>query len=385
MMFIHQTVKRNPKLIETSFKLHEEAKVLPDTYIIDVDTFLANSKKILDEANGLGIDLYFMLKQVARNPYLGKELVKMGYKGAVVVDFKEALIMKKYNIPIANIGHLVQTPKALLKEFVDYGVDYMTVFSLDKIKDINEAAKALNKKQKLLLKVVGDNDMIYSGQIAGFRLNELDSLIDEVKKLDNVIIDGVTSFPCFLYDEEAETINPTNNFNTLFEAKKILNDKGISISNINAPSTTSVMTLKKMEGYGIKSAEPGHGLSGTTPLHAYKDLDEIPCVTYVSEVSHNFDHKAYVYGGGRYRRSHVKEALVGNSIKYDYYDVIAPSDESIDYYFGLNKEAKVNDTVIMAFRFQMFVTRANVCLVKGIQDGNVEVIGTYTSLGELYG
>lgn len=39
----------------------------------------------------------------------------------------------------------------------------------------------------------------------------------------------------------------------------------------------------------------------------------------------------------------------------------------------------------MAFRFQMFVTRANVCLVKGIQDGNVEVIGTYTSLGELYG
>lgn len=174
--------------------------------------------------------------------------------------------------------------------------------------------------------------MIYSGQTAGFRLNELDSLIDEVKKLDNVIIDGVTSFPCFLYDEEAETINPTNNFNTLFEAKKILNDKGISISNINAPSTTSVMTLKKMEGYGIKSAEPGHGLSGTTPLHAYKDLDEIPCVTYVSEVSHNFDHKAYVYGGGRYRRSHVKEALVGNSIKYDYYDVIAPSDESIDYY-----------------------------------------------------
>ena len=64
------------------------------------------------------------------------------------------------------------------------------------------------------------------------------------------------------------------------------------------------------------------------------------------------------------------------------YQVIPPTDESIDYYFGLDREANVSDTVIMAFRFQIFVTRSDVVLVKGIQKGNAEIIGIYNSLGE---
>lgn len=383
-MFIRQLKERNPNLIEAGFILHEEGLILPDTYVIDVDTLIDNAKKILGEANNLNIDLYFMLKQIGRNPYIAKELVKLGYKGAVVVDYKEALVMKKNNIPISNLGHLVQTPKSLLREFIDYGVDYMTVFSLDKIKDINNEAKKLNKVQKILLKVVGNKDIIYSGQEAGFRLDELNDLVDEVTKLNNVIIDGVTSFPCFLYNDEINDIKATNNFSTLFEAKKILKDKGINISNINVPSTTSVHTLKMMKGYDITSAEPGHGITGTTPLHAYKVLDEIPCIIYVSEISHNFDKKAYVYGGGYYRRSHLKEAIVGKKFNYDYFRVEHPDDSSIDYYISLDRMANINDTVIMAFRFQVFVTRSNVCLLRGLKDNKLEIIGTYTALGEIY-
>ena len=37
---------------------------------------------------------------------------------------------------------------------------------------------------------------------------------------------------------------------------------------------------------GATQIEPGHGLTGTTPLHAVEDLPETPAVVYLSEVSH---------------------------------------------------------------------------------------------------
>ena len=130
--------------------------------------------------------------------------------------------------------------------------------------------------------------------------------------------------------------------------------------------------------------EPGHGLSGTTPLHAYRACDEKPCVVYVSEISHNFEGNAYCYGGGFYRRSHVKHALVGTKYtQMKEVEVTPPTLESIDYYFGLNEICNVNDTVLMAFRFQIFVTRSNVCLIEGIHQGSPKIVGMYTSQGEV--
>lgn len=383
-MFLHKVTERNKALLETAFQLHQRNEILPDTYLIDMDAIRSNAMQILKEADKQNIELYFMLKQLGRNPYIAKELVKLGYKGAVVVDFKEAAIMMKYNIPISNVGHLVQAPKGMLKKLVAYGCHYHTVFSLEKIRDLNECAKAAGSIVPLLLKVVGEHDVIYSGQTAGFHLNELPALIKAVKKLDYVSIKGVTSFPCFLCDEATSAITPTPNLETLMQAKKILEQEGIKVENVNAPSTTSVETLRQMQGYGINSGEPGHGLSGTTPLHAFQTCAELPAVVYVSEVSHNFQGKAYCYGGGFYRRSHVKYAYSGTcfSNKKEV-EVLPPDLDSIDYYFGLSEECNVNDTVIMAFRFQMFVTRSDVCIIEGIRSKQPKIVGRYTSLGEL--
>ena len=324
-----------------------------------------------------------MLKQLGRNPLIAKELVKLGYEGAVVVDFKEAKVMMNHQIPIANVGHLVQAPKAMVKELVAYGCQYFTVFSVDKAKEINECAKLLGVKQKVLLKVVGCNDMIYSGQTAGFRLEVLPSAIEELKLLEAIEIAGVTSFPCFLYDEEKDTIAPTSNMDSLLKAQSMLAEHGIVIENVNAPSATCTFTLNKMKGYPVNSGEPGHGLSGTTPLHAHKERVEVPCVTYVSEVSHNFDGRSYCYGGGFYRRSHVANALVGTSVQQaKSVHVEPPSLESIDYYFELDQPCKVSDAVVMAFRFQIFVTRSHVAIVEGIHHGEVKLLGIYNSLGD---
>lgn len=382
-MFLEKTMLRNPALIDAGFSFHQRGEVLPDSYLIDVDTFVDNARKILEEAKKQDIRLYFMLKQVGRNPYLAQELVALGYDGAVVVDFKEAQTMMKHHIPICNVGHLVQTPYHLLGELIAYGCTYFTVFSIEKIRDINQAAAACGKVQKLLLKVVDKQDMIYSGQSAGFWLEDLKDIANEVKTLENVEIQGVTSFPCFLYHEDVKEIQPTPNFQTLLKAKEILSNCGIEIENINAPSTTSIETLRQMKPYGIHSGEPGHGMSGTTPLHASRDCEEVPAVIYVSEISHNFDKKAYCYGGGFYRRSHVSQAIIGRSRETAKRAMVeTPALDSIDYYFGLSAPCRINDTVIMAFRFQIFATRSNVVLIKGLAKQKPVLAGTYTSLGE---
>ena len=158
---------------------------------------------------------------------------------------------------------------------------------------------------------------------------------------------------------------------------------GCRIQNVNAPSATCVHTLELMKQYPeITSAEPGHGLSGTTPYHVDHDTEEIPSILYLSEVSHVLDDHAYIYGGGYYRRGHIQNALVGTSYEGLVKDsVILPDMDSIDYHFGLENPHHVGDSAILCFRYQIFVTRSDVCLIKGIHSGIPEILGVYDSLG----
>ena len=107
-MFLNQTIRRNRELAETAFMLHQEGRILPDSYVVDVDAFLENARRLLHKAEENHIKLYFMLKQIGRNPYLAKALVELGYSGAVVVDYREGLVMMRHNIPIGNAN----TPQA---------------------------------------------------------------------------------------------------------------------------------------------------------------------------------------------------------------------------------------------------------------------------------
>lgn len=382
-MFMKQTMQKNKKLIDAAFYLHNSGEIQPDSYLIDVDTLFQNAAVIASEAKKKNIKLYFMLKQIGRNPYIAKELMKLGYAGAVAVDFREAEMMMEAEIPIGNVGHLVQIPEAMIEKVVAYKPEVITVFSVEKAKSIDKAAKKLGIVQNIILKVYGDNDLMYSAQTAGFHIDDIKCAAEEIQReCKNVNIDGATAFPCYLYDEELKCIVPTPNLQTVLESVKILKNIGISCQMINTPSATCVYTLGLMEACGANCGEPGHGLTATTPMHEAVDMPELPCVVYVSEISHNFQGNSYCYGGGYYRRSRVSYALVGNNSKaVDLLEVIPPSDESIDYYFGISKECQIGDTVIMAFRYQIFVTRSEVILVKGIPVGKPEIIGIYDSQG----
>ncbi|MDN5342650.1 YhfX family PLP-dependent enzyme [Oceanotoga sp. DSM 15011] len=383
-MFLEKTMKRNPKLIQTAFELHQNGLIPPDTYIIDLDTLLKNAKSIKDEADKYGVKLFFMTKQLGRNPYIADQLLKIGYEGAVVVDFEEAEILAANNIKIGNIGHLVQTPNSMIKYFLEKDPEIMTVYSIEKAQKINDEAQNLGKTQKIMLRVLNDGDMLYPAQYGGFYLNELEEAIKKIQKMENIKIYGITSFPCFLYNEQKKDILPTPNIQTIKKAIKILNENGINPGHINMPSATCTHTIKKIKENGGTHGEPGHGLLGTTPMHADFDMKEIPSMVYVSEISHNLKNSSFMYGGGHYRRSHMENVLVGKNIENSKIEkTIMPDAESIDYYIEIDQNNAIGDTTILNFRTQIFVTRSKVAVVKGIQEGKAEIIGLYDSQGRL--
>ncbi|MGX6962355.1 YhfX family PLP-dependent enzyme [Vagococcus xieshaowenii] len=382
-MFLELTKRRNPKLIEAASQLHKQGLILPDTYVLDLDMITHNAKVMKEKADKYKLELFYMTKQFGRNPLVSRKIVEAGISHAVVVDFKEALIMMEHNLPIGNVGHLVQVPKNMLERIIAYGPKFITVFSNEMLNNINTVAQKLNKVQQVLIKVVEPTDEIYEGQFGGYHLEDLEELIAIAKKLDNIKIAGITSFPCFLFDGEKE-LKPTNNVKTINTARNIFKKHGIEVQELNIPSATCCTTIPLIKGIQGTQGEPGHALTGTTPLHAKLDLEELPSMVYVSEISHSLDGHSYFYGGGYYRRGHLENILVIDKDENYSKDTVAPfGNESIDYYLESNKVHPVGSTVIAAFRTQVFVTRSDVAVVSGISSGTPKLEGIYNSLGNL--
>jgi predicted amino acid racemase len=136
--------------------------------------------------------------------------------------------------------------------------------------------------------------------------------------------------------------------------------------------------LKALAEAGATQVEPGHGLTGTTPLHALEDLPELPAVIYLTEVSHLHQGEAYCFGGGLYIDPVFPEyqvrAVVAReptSAERTLRNVDIPPPAAIDYYGMIDVSSgrdpiDVGDTVVFGFRPQAFVTRAYTVGISGL-------------------
>ncbi len=383
-MFLDRLMERNRPLAEVALKWQQDGTILPDTYVVDVDAVVENGRMMLEAANPRGIKLYFMLKQIGRNPYLAKKLMDEGFAGAVCVDYKEALVMARAGVKLGNVGHLVQTPKHVLPEILAARPDIMTVYTVEKAREISEEAQRQGFTQDIMLRVLGEGDVLYSGQYGGFKLDELEDVVDSLECLGGVRIAGVCSFPCFLYSAKTDELEPLQNLETVLSAAQALSERGYENLQINTPSASCTHVVPVVAAAGGTHLEPGHALTGTTPYHAvHADAEERVGYVYVSEVSHNVDGRGFCYGGGHYRRGHVANALVGTTLSDAVrVQVTPPTDESIDYHFELSQPCSVSAGVLMCARTQVFVTRSEVALVEGLSSGTPRLQGVYTALGE---
>jgi predicted amino acid racemase len=382
-MFLKQLIEHNPALVDYAITLHQQGDILPDSYVLDVDQIMDNGALLLQEARKNNLKCLYMSKQIGRNPEICKRLEALGFDGAVAVDFKEALHLAHHGLKLYNVGHLVQVPNSVLEKLMIYGVEYITVYSYEKVALINEIAKKLNINQKIIVKVLNDTCLVYDGQQGGFDIDELQLIVEQTSLLKHVSITGVTSFPCLIYNSKTKQVDRTPNFDLVLEANTKLQELGCLIDEVNIPSANISVTMEKIAQAGGTTVEPGHGLTGTTPYHVdYFDHEQI-AMCYVSEISHHYHGQSFAYGGGYYRRSNISNALIVDDSKRTMGHISGPSEENIDYYFKLDQPYPIGSTVIASFRTQIFTTRSHVVLVTGLKRGEPKILGMYDSLGRV--
>lgn len=391
-MFLQKLINRNSIFIKTVVQLHQDGQIPANSYVIDLDTVEANAEIIAIEGARLGLKVYPMTKQIGRNPIAFKALARAGLDSYVAVDMGCAGPIAAAGYNIGHIGHLVQIPKAETNTAASFTPYYWTVFNEEKAQAASVASSRLERSQELLARIHAPGDIFYMGHEGGFEAESIIEVADKLDALSNASFAGITTFPALLFNPDTGEVEATPNLRTLEKAAEALSSAGWEHIEINAPGTTSKTVMPLLASAGSSQVEPGHGLTGTTPLHAVKDLPELPAVLYVTEVSHFHQGKAYCFGGGLYIDpvfpDYEIKALVGkdsDTVMNHPMSVAFPPANAIDYYGLITPDRKnfveVGDSVLFGFRIQAFVTRAFMVPVSGISNGEPVVEGVYVPDG----
>ncbi len=390
-MFLDVLMRRNPDFIRAAVQLHQAGKVPANSYLLDLDAISENLDTIKATAVKLGLRVFPMTKQIGRNPSVLRLLQSKGLGACVTVDMADAYAVHRAGSTVGHIGHLVQVPKDEAKNAAKMHPEYWTVFSEEKAREAAAAALAEGYTQPVMARIYDREDTFYSGHEGGFPAEKIVETARRLDDIEGLRFAGVTTFPALLYDNDKKEVCPTHNLGTISKAAKALKEAGFSDIAVNTPGTTSSALMETLAKAGSTQVEPGHGMTGTTPLHAVKDLPERPAMLYVSEVSHCYGGRAYCFGGGLYIDpvfpKYDVTALAGRDAEEALQNRIPcsiPSPEAIDYYAQLHpsgRKVSEGDTVVMGFRAQAFVTRAYVTAVSGVSRGKPEVEGIYDVFG----
>ena len=394
-MFLNQIAKRNPKLIQAAVELHQKGQIPSNSYLLDLDVISHNAKIMAEEGRKYGLKVFAMTKQIGRNPAAIETMIKAGIDAGVCVDMNDARPVHHAGMKIGHLGHLVQVPAWETEAALKMHPMYWTVYNFEKAQAVSEAVQ-LPETQNIMTRIYGEGDSFYHGHEAGFCVDGIMETAERIEGMKGLRFAGISTFPAQLYDAAAKRVEPTRNYVTLIRTADRLRKNGYPDLEVNAPGTTSSHIFERLAGDGVTQVEPGHGLTGTTPIHAYEELPELPGYVYVSEISHFYGGKPYCYGGGMYIDPvfdpYEVKACVGREADAALQNRIScemPDAKAIDYYGILQPEkgqkAEVGDTVVFGFRAQMFVTRAYVAAVSGISKGRPKVEGIYFTDGRKVG
>ena len=394
-MFLKKIIERNGNLIDTVVELHQKGLIPANAYVLDLDTIYENGRLMAEQCHLHGMKLYPMTKQIGRNPAVVRTLNAAGADGYVCVDMADARRVFQAGGKVGHLGHLVQVPAAETEAAVLMKPEYWTVYSFEKAEAISKALPR-GWTQKVMLRIYGANDIYYTGHEGGFPVETVVEAAEKIDAMPGLKFAGITTFPTQLFNKETGTVEHTENYRTLIRAKEMLAAAGYTDIELNAPGTTSSHLFEEMAANGVTQVEPGHGLTGTTPVHALRDMAEKPGVVYVSEVCHFYKGRGYCYGGGMYIDPvfdpYTVKACVGSTPEQAKNNLVAcdiPNPAAIDYYgiFEPVEEGRIRqgDTVVFGYRIQAFVTRGYVVPISGISKGEPKIEGIYDSDGKLTG
>lgn len=364
-MFLDAARERNPALVAFAFEAVRRGLVPPGTFVVDLDTVEANAKAIAAAARQHGIRVFFMSKQLGRQPEALRRIA-VHIPAAVAVNLDDARALRASGIPVGHLGHLVQPGLREVEAMLSFEPELVTVFSAELARAVGAAAQRRGCVQDVLLRIRPPDDASLPGQEGGFAPAAAAEVVERLGTVAGIRVVGVTAFPCL--EVAHDGLRPTANAHRLRAAAAAMPEGAA----LNGPGATSVAAMPILSSLGITQAEPGHALTGTTPLHAVRhDLGERPAMVFATEISHRRDaDRVAVLGGGFYARGRARQGLVRTASGERLADLEPLPAESIDYYRTLRVEgdAAIGDPVVFAFRFQAFVTRAPIAAVAGLPD-----------------
>jgi predicted amino acid racemase len=391
-VFLEPLRRRNPAFLEAVISLHQSGELPANAYVLDLDAVRANGEAMRAEGERLGLEVFAMTKQVGRAPAFVRALVDAGITDGVAVDMTDARALARSGMSLGHVGHLVQVPQAEAGTAAALGPANWTVFSDDKAAEAAQASREVGRTQDLLARIHAQGDTFYEGHEGGFEADDVVAVAERLDRIDGARFAGITTFPALLFDPGSGELRPTPNLTTLERAAARLRDAGVTQVRVNAPGTTSCAVFGLLAEHGATQVEPGHGLTGTTPLHALHDLVETPAVCYLTEVSHLHAGRAFAFGGGLYIDPVFPEyrlrALLADAPGLDaarLVDATIPPPSAIDYYGQLDYDGRAPRTgaaVVFGFRMQAFVTRASVAGIEGVSAGAPRVGGIWTHDGK---
>lgn len=378
-MFLQSLLNRNPSFLLSAAQLHQKGEIDSNTYALDLETVTTNSRLLSEKGQSLGIDVIAMTKQVGRNPDFCKAVKLGGISGAVAVDYECGVYSHAAGLDISHIGHLVQIPKSQIARTFNLEPALWTVFSLEQAGDIAKIASEHSEIVNISLRVWDEDCTFYKGHEGGFHSSDVLDIANKLSKMKNLRLAGVTSFPALLFDKQTNQLRITKNAELIRKVAEQLEDLlGYRLIR-NMPGTTSVDGIEMLAKAGATQVEPGHGLTGTTPLSAVVETIERPAIAYVTEVMHHHQGKAFVLGGGLYMDPVLgdiptKAAVFTESGDFEILEADMPNPGAIDYYAALNPNKNgalppIGSTVIFGFRPQVFVSRG---MTVGIENSSTK-------------
>jgi predicted amino acid racemase len=379
-MFLDVLRRRNPRLIEQAIALHQAGRIPANSTVIDLDAVTHNAAVIKGAADRAGLETFAMAKQMGRNGDFCRAVKQGGIAMAVAVDVECARACTAAGLELGHVGHLVQVPRAEAGRVAAMAPRYWTVFNETKAAEAAAAAGVQGREQALLARIFAQGDRFYTGHEGGFPADGIAEVAEALDRLTGGRFAGLTTFPALLFETTDGEVHTTPNLATLARAVEKLARTGRKDIQVNAPGTTSSTVLQILANSGATQCEPGHGLTGTTPLHAVRDLPELPAAVYLSEVSHIHGDRAYCFGGGLYIDPvfppYPLRAVVSHepsAADDTLHDVEIPPPAAIDYYgmiamAGARKPA-IGDTVVFGFRQQSFFHRPFTVGIAGLSTG----------------
>ena len=409
MDLLAKTIEKNPDLIRAATVLHQSGEIPADTYVIDLDIVRSNSERLHTEATKHGLKSYICAKQFGRNPLVCKAIMNSGIRDAMAHDIEGAKNLHRHGIPVKHVGHFGQVPTSELRYVLEkIKPDVITVFSVDKAKQISEMASKLQVQQGLLLKVIDDPRLELLMVGGGFTEDEAMNAARQIKGMRNVKVAGTTAYPAFSFDISKKTYQTSANFKAMMRvAQRLENDLGIRLEQINAAGQNCVENMELAASNGATHVEPGHSFIGTLSSFALLENPvELPAVVYVTEVSHFFSDHSLAFGDSY--MTTVGFGSVKNTTMYEYLhacvgknpdtlisNVMPARPQHLPHndlgwflYCCLvpNKNTHVNvgDTVVLSFRPQIFRTpKGRVAVIDGIHKSKPRLLGLFDRSGVL--